>query len=611
MGYTDHSEKIPCHLLPSFQMHNYLFNRNIVDDQYCCSNNPPEYKFDNTNDETTFDFENHDSTSGLSIFKKSPELPTVSVPLKVSIEFTRTPVKHNHFYNEYKPGSIISGCVTIQNERPNAISFDMIYISLEGEISLPNTSITCNSRYFSHTFLKMYDLNILKEQLTVETSGKRSKNIVLLGFDKSKQILPGATHILFFEFELPHYVLDCLCKDQCNQHLKLPPSLGIRSKFFGESFDRTNDISKIQFKREKNDVNDLSCPYQSVTYSINVLITSKQSSGETAILKNVLRYFNVETSTEYRKKSQASVISTPTTKQIDLIKKLTIEHLKESSENLLLNSNAGKSSQLLQNLNFTDKPIEKNPCQKFILNKNIINFKGSMWSSIAGEMAIEVKKNKFGSIKAFRSKVFTNSLNTDLPPAYDEINTVSLALTFDAEKKSKNCKLPSSIEIGFMLRAINLYSESPIPFVVDEDFLLNDGLSKKNVQKIKSQFKCYLTELRKKVCMGNDQDDQTLLRVVNSMSKLCVWQYFIDDYYRAQKFDLKNKWAFDPSTELYKCNLDVPMHVDVEKLYRSSNYHLVPSFQSCYMSRFYGIDLDIKVNKGLQEVKVKYPVRIL
>lgn len=102
-----------------------------------------------------------------------------------------------------------------------------------------------------------------------------------------------------------------------------------------------------------------------------------------------------------------------------------------------------------------------------------------------------------------------------------------------------------------MLKAINLYPETPIPFVIDENFLSNDGLSKKNIQKRKSLFKCYLSELRKKISVGYDQEDQTLLRIVNSMSKLCVWEYFLDGYYY---FNLKGTLVFDPSNEIYKCD---------------------------------------------------------
>lgn len=72
--------------------------------------------------------------------------------------------------------------MTIQNKKPNAISFDVIYISLEGEVNLLNVSMNCNSQYLSGKFLKI-DSKISKEQLTLE---KKPETIVILGFDKSK-----------------------------------------------------------------------------------------------------------------------------------------------------------------------------------------------------------------------------------------------------------------------------------------------------------------------------------------------------------------------------------------------------------------------------------------
>lgn len=155
-----------------------------------------------------------------------------------------------------------------------------------------------------------------------------------------------------------------------------------------------------------------------------MLITRKQNTGEITIIKNILRYFNVDTSFEHCKKNQDSIISTSTIEQINSIKKAMIEILKRNPENLTVENEVEKPKQLLRNLDFTNKTVEKSPYHPFIINKNVINFESSIWNSIAGEMAIEVKQSKFASIKAIRPKEIISSPKLDLPRMYNEINTV-------------------------------------------------------------------------------------------------------------------------------------------------------------------------------------------
>ncbi|GMM32462.1 hypothetical protein DAMA08_052070 [Martiniozyma asiatica (nom. inval.)] len=233
-------------VLPSFEMHNYMFNRSIYDaEEHSQTDQAPEYSVATsdsldltTNSLTSTQPSSHfvDPTQNPNLLAlNNPNMPRVGLSIDVKITLTKSlpirnkPFEIEHSLVEYKPGDFVTGFVTFKNFMEEPAPFEMMLVSLEGLIKTKN-----GSKIVSNQILQSYDLSacyhtgsiFLASQNVLACGQTDSIDGSIIGFRSNKSVESGITHKKFFKFRLPTYALDNTCPHELGEHLNLPPSYG-------------------------------------------------------------------------------------------------------------------------------------------------------------------------------------------------------------------------------------------------------------------------------------------------------------------------------------------------------------------------------------------------
>lgn len=324
-------------ILPSFQMHNYMFNRPVYDaenESFLPNDELPEYQselntlnsirrsltnYRNSQDLNTFSINNNNNNNrnnnnttrdlienpNLLLLNNVDKLPTVKLPIETKIVLTKKqPMIGKLFEREspltqYRPGDVITGYVTIKSTIDKPIPFDNLLVSLEGELKTPNGGLkTVDRKILNKTFLKMYDINACYHNghIPLMAHGLRNPTRLqhdtiddtVIGFDETKRVLPSIIHKKFFTFKLPNNLLDTTCPEQLHEHLNLLPSYGFDYQSLGDIGEYENmDVDPVLgYKRCEQvygspiRVNDMALKGQSISYYIKVQMIGLSSSIE-------------------------------------------------------------------------------------------------------------------------------------------------------------------------------------------------------------------------------------------------------------------------------------------------------------------------------------------
>lgn len=299
-------------ILPSFQMHNYMFNRTLYDEtEESIENDLPEYasEINTIRSIRPIDpnrFVDPTENPNLILLNNTDKLPLVDAPVDIRIVLTkRQPMVGKVFEKEspltqYKPGDLVTGYATIKSNVDMPISFEMMLVSLEGELKTPAGGLkSIDRKIISRTFLKMYDLNAcyhaghipVTAYGTNGTLQKDSSDNTFIGFDEHRSIIPGYIHKKFFTFKLPFSLLDTTCPDQLQEHMHLLPSFGFDEDSLG-TLDENLEIDPILgYKRCEEvygspiKVNDMALKGQSISYFIRVQMIGRHDVAEKFIRK--------------------------------------------------------------------------------------------------------------------------------------------------------------------------------------------------------------------------------------------------------------------------------------------------------------------------------------
>ncbi|GME71319.1 unnamed protein product [Ambrosiozyma monospora] len=295
------------HFLPSFEMHNYMFNRTLLDTEYIRDQGafpPPTYEEQAFQQATTSNltgppdqvspdarvarFVDPTINPDMLVLNNLDTLQTLNLPIKLTVVLTKKlPLRNVRSEREmplkvYKPGDIVTGYTLIENLSKDPIPFEMFLVSLEGTATTENVHSTDN-KLTRNSFLKMYDLCACHHYGCIDVGSAADRYYgevcpetgAKYGINDDKILRPGETYKKLFMFKIPSVLLDTACEHQSPEHLALPSSFGIDVESFkGDAgrieVDKSFGYGHLGCVGSPVKTNDLSNYGQSIAYSINV-----------------------------------------------------------------------------------------------------------------------------------------------------------------------------------------------------------------------------------------------------------------------------------------------------------------------------------------------------
>ncbi|TID28756.1 hypothetical protein CANINC_002275 [Pichia inconspicua] len=460
-------------VLPSFEMHNYMFNRTIFDTENLTSlDQPPNYDASNVRHRASFsstaesdhifppgDLNNYvDPTTNpnLILLNNFDKFQKIALPIHIQIVLTKSipkvgtkPERENPL-RQYKPGETVCGYFLIENKSKEDIPFEMLLVSLEGDLTIPHPSIP--EKVIKKKFLTTFDLSacfhygcidMKSQNVSIETL-KDPLDDTLVGFENDRLIKTGRVHKKIFTFKLPRYLLDNACPDELPLHLELPPSFGIDNS----AFNNTTKLIKInpyvgygRLDRYGSPIktSDYATDGQSISYYINVQFIGRKLDAykkyyntETNLeydfisLKTSEYYFRVETFKNLESEFQNPYGELSTDQQIKTVEKIATDHLTELLErkNLkqagvtdprtqdeIIHSSSGladKKIAQLSNSNETIPTLKDMKTQSMdnlgFTRTNTLTFVKDFFNKVEGDMKISVSVCKNMQIRSLKPK---------------------------------------------------------------------------------------------------------------------------------------------------------------------------------------------------------------
>ncbi|MCH0628882.1 hypothetical protein JNB11_02720 [Kocuria palustris] len=149
-------------------------------------------------------------------------------------ELGREPIIIDPSLFEYNKGDFLNGYITIENKLSKPVPFDMFYVVFEGTIRIKGTS----GETKVDNFLSMFDFSAsfnaaqINRLDTDENNPFAFNSIVdpldgsCLSFLEDRLIHPGKRYKRFFTFKIPWALLDTKCENDISDHVQLPPTFG-------------------------------------------------------------------------------------------------------------------------------------------------------------------------------------------------------------------------------------------------------------------------------------------------------------------------------------------------------------------------------------------------
>lgn len=675
-------------VLPSFEMHNHMFNRSI-NDLSVPTNQPPEYLENSDRDRSHADPYNTPSFLDPSslLLNNLSKLKMIPLPITIQTVITSEPPQFNkkseraNPLRQFKPGETIHGYIVIENKSKVPIPFEMLLVSLEGEQTI---SVNEHSKLVSQ-FLKSYDLKACYHEGIINAGTTRDitralqqdpTDGTLFGFSPSRVILPNMKHKKFFTFTIPTYLLDEVCPHQLPHHLSTPPSFGCDKRACGGNAANIEINSLLGYGRLDNygsplKTYDMAHEGQSVSFYLHVQIIGKntdnvytqfqfQSSktieeNDILIIKDSKYYIRVDNSLEQPLYEELNYNQFPPKSTVEQI--AYVQHLVEDELHTLLErknlidigindryeqdiivgrnvSSTKKSTQskqlLIPVVSSSSLTSDENGYRQRLVTK----FTKDLFSKIDGELKIDFFMEKEAQMKAITPKplsvISQRNLKLNAPAsgpgtlkAMNSSASLSSVSSFTAIKsqevgefelffefvpKKSNSALPSSISITPNLVAYTVQSHSAIPITFDNHYMYKDGV--KRLKNLSNKFQLYKNQLlstSKDIKVGINK--QTL-EIADSLSTLDVTTASIKKLFTPEIITIQ--WVQNVISGNYQCNLRVKIGIDEKSTHRPQNQLLgiVPSFQSCHLTRGYLLELEIGLKKGKPKDVIHLPIII-
>lgn len=631
-------------LLPSFEMHNSMFNRTLNEDispgyqeslnetvisSNCISESSPSTDITlNSND---------------FLLNNLHKLQKINLPFEVNVTFTKdilkvgVPYEKENPLRQYYPGEMVYGFVTFENKSKVDLPFELLLVSLEGDIGVkhPKTRDLIKKKN-----VIMYDLEASYNHLPVDSYCNTCHlydpvDNTHIGF-KSRVLKPGVIVKKFFKFKIPTFLLDDTCTEQFPEHLKIPPSFGLnifamKNGVYDIDIDPDLGYGRLRYPGSPIKVNDYISPGEFCSYHIKVQIIGKNLEiykqfykqntthlYDFIFLKNVEHHFRVGKLPE----SNNFKLNYGSTKdQLDAIEKVAIETSKVLTEREMLQklnitdlsqqdeiifSSSGKrkiTSEMHSDIYSLKLPIDKS------YQKNIsLNFKKDLFSKLNGELFISVKMDSGSTVRSFLPKMMENQLTSILlNENYMKSSCPNVNLELVFKPMDKSDKLPTSLTFKPTMIAMGINSVFHIPFIIDDDYLLDGGdVIRQNFKKFALYYQ-NIGDLMKRLESGIPKTTSMLLK---GMAYLRYNETIIPNVFKCHNFEFKkDDWVYDSDKNSYKLNLEIPLEFNVQNILRNPKA-LLPTFQTCKMARLYKIQFDISPKKG-KNFKSYFPITVV
>ncbi|GME79711.1 unnamed protein product [Ambrosiozyma monospora] len=243
----------------------------------------------------------------------------------------------------------------------------------------------------------------------------------------------------------------------------------------------------------------------------------------------------------------------------------------------------------------------------------------SMKQNIHSDNSKSLSSSGIGSKKEsaktvpFSTSISPSLLNSSVVPlkGRSASHEFKIELTFNPNLHSTSAQPPTNTKIKPRLQVITIQSEKPIPITIDGQFLMESSALETSRNKFESLkyrlLRKYLmkwTELSKQ-CDGklnvpkNVHDD--LLALVRMQLRFpCGANGGLDMFETVECNDLR--WSKDKESDVYHAELTFKLFLDEEKLKRTTGdanfaaglVHLIPSFQTCLLGRFYAVRFEFE-----------------
>lgn len=477
-------------VLPSFEMHNYMFNRTIYDTENLTSlDQPPNYDASNVRHRASFsstaesdhifppgdpnNYVDPTANPNLILLNNFDKLQRIALPISIQVVLTKSvpkvgtkPERENPL-RQYKPGETVCGYFLIENKSKEDIPFEMLLVSLEGDLTIPHPSIP--EKLIKKKFLTTFDLSAcfhygcidMKCQNVSQETLKDPLDDTLVGFENDRLIKTGRIHKKIFTFKLPHYLLDTACSDELPLHLEVPPSFGIDYNAFNNmakliKINPYTGYGRLDRYGSPIKTSDYSSEGQSISYYINVQFIGRK-------LDMYKKYYNTETSHEYdfislktceyyfrveTFKNLESVFQNPygelsTYQQIKTVEKIVTDHLTELLErkNLkqagitdprkqdeIIHSSSGlgdKKNVQLSNSNETIstlKDMKTHSMDNFGYTRtSTLNFVKDFFNKVEGDMKVSVSVSKNMQVRSLKPKVLKQASRSHRNDSADQL----------------------------------------------------------------------------------------------------------------------------------------------------------------------------------------------
>lgn len=522
--------------------------------------------------------------------------------LDVKISFTETvgqvgikPVMTDISAREFKQGDFLHGYVTIKNTTEEAIKFDMVYVLFDGVVAL-NTDTSPNK----HTFLTMVDLfaswsyaNI--DRLVTDKGDPHDwcpgeidpYDGTSLSIDARRLFQPGVTYKRFFTFKIPQKLLDNTCEKSLPQHAELCPTLGIN-----------RDEVPVSMLLSSSRVRDLAMVNSFLSYSVSAIIIGRASNFGVDTVND--KYVIVN-----RKNAPIRLLPEPA--YFDYDANIHYQAFVSSIEELIkpdFNSSMSQETLKVKQL-YHQRNLEKSgyyQCVEPFKKKTLTG------SSNMGIITMSSKKTEY-------------CINYT-PPNHGLKSKMIIPIEI---RYSGTSQTPIIKKVEVELVAMTIQSKRhPIPIEFTNEMLFNDQEILSNPVTnnfdtiIIGKFNKYLQKMSQAVKAGAKieyliyRDVKTLASLSTKYINLSVpdIEFYQDDTnlklnsmpWESNENDLVTKFSI--AMDLNKCTLK-GVNNTVKGLDKIT---LVPTFQSCYVSRMYYIKVTVKTNGAT--LVLNLPLRI-
>ena len=636
-------------ILPSFQMHNHMFNRTLVD-PYSVGQGPPEYEESSSESiglSTTptqadsFDYTLNDPSSLL--LNNLDKIQKINLPFSVTIKLTEEmpllgkPFKQRSPLKQYLPGDMVYGFVIFENNSKTQIPFEMLLVSMECEIGVKQSN---KNLTYKKKIMTTYDLEASFNFLGADGDNDTchlydSLDKTYVGFEK-RTLDPGVPIKKFFKFKIPNYVLDDCCEHQLTEHLKTPPSFGFNPSSFSNTaasieINKSLGYGRLDTPGSPIHVKDYSFGGEYVSYYINVqIIGTRLEAYKPFYKKNTTHqydYIFIKNREFYIRVGKSPpdpddyVFTNGTTNnQIERYEKQAIEAIEVLSERNMLNqigvSDIRKQDEIIFSSNGKSKSIsgssdqiptysnEKLKCADYS-SENTIVFKKDLFSKIYGAMNMHISMDRSTKIQSFLPKLLNKSLENSI---YSLGNNQIFSLNVNLEflPKTKSSKLPTSVTIKPDLIGVDFTSIHKLPFNIDKSFLLN---SPKTIKTKFEKFILYYNKICDMMKLYDSRVPKTLFETLKGLGSTKYIEFVIRNTFASTTIDLTDKWVYCEKTNSYRYTDEIPIKFNTDFI-SANPFALVPSFQTCMLARLYKIKFSVTTKKSHSE-SFEFPVEVI